>query len=492
MSFEYDIFISYGPAASKENEWIRQWSAKFCECLAIMMSRLTDRNPTILLHDDLRTRKELLEKNTAAIFSETAIFVSIIAPEYLESNEYVRELEEIHKTVYNKSGSTSWNASRFFQVLTHPIGQDIQPSFLENELSYDFYEINRYNKKVKTYAADEEDELYGKFWSTLVDLAYDIHKSLQVVTSGKKDAAPTQEKSLIYLAETTIDQKDNRDILRRELQHMGYGIIPQTPLPDDGEKLTGVIESYLERSILSIHLMGAYYGDYVKNSKYSLIDFQNHTVKSSIDKGGQAGKLIRMIWIPNDLKASDQRQSLYLKRLKRDEAQEKTEIIEAPLEVFKSILIDKLREINEPAKVKSKGRIKIYVVYERDDKKVIGPLIKELNDRNYDVIDNDFDDNKKNLVLKHIENLIEADAVIIYSGNSGKEWLNSKIRDLIKTPGYGKSESFQKIGIISDHKPDKNIMDFLAGSKIIIGKEINSAFLKSFLETLKRNNDKRS
>ena len=35
-------------------------------------------------------------------------------------------------------------------------------------------------------------------------------------------------------------------------------------------------------------------------------------------------------------------------------------------------------------------------------------------------------------------------------------------------------------------------MDFLAGSKIIIGKEINSAFLKSFLETLKRNNDKRS
>jgi len=215
-----------------------------------------------------------------------------------------------------------------------------------------------------------------------------------------------------------------------------------------------------------------------------LIDFQNHTVKSFIDKSEQACKLIRMIWIPNDLKASEQRQSLYLKRLKRDEAQEKTEIIEAPLEVFKSILIDKIRELNEPEKPKTRDRKKIYLVYERDDNKVMSSLIKEINNRNYDVIDNDLDENNKKLVSKHIKNLIEADAVIIYNGNSGKEWLDSKIRDLIKAPGYGKSGPFVRIGIISDEKPDKNILNFLAGSEIIMDKEVSPAFLKSFLETL--------
>jgi hypothetical protein len=492
MNFEYDIFISYGPSGNKEDEWISQWSAKFCECLAIMMSRLTEQKLTILLHDDLRTRKKLLEENAAGIFSGTAIFVSIIAPEYLESKEYVRELEEIHKTIYSKPGNTYGTGSRFFKVITQPVSQEIQPSFLENELSYDFYEINRYSKKAKTYAINEEDESYNKFWSTLVDLAYDVNNSLQMLTSGKKEVIRPQEKKFIYIAETTVDQKDNRDILKRELQHMGYGILPHIPLIDDGEKLGDIIESYLKRSILSIHLMGAYYGDYVKNSKYSLIDLQNHAVKSYIDTSGEAGKLIRMIWIPNDLKASDQRQALYLKRLKRDEAQEKTEIIEAPLEVFKSILIDKIRELNEPVKIKAKDRKKIYLIYEHDDKKVLTPLIEEINSRNYSVIDNDSNDNKKNLVSKHIENLIDCDAVIIYNGNNGKEWLNSKIRDLIKAPGYGKSGSFQKIGIISDQEPDKKIMDFLAGTKIIMDKEINSAFLKKFLETPDRNNDKRS
>ena len=493
MNFEYDIFISYGPSVKKEDDWISQWAAKFCEYLAIMITRLTDRKPTILLHDDLRTRKELLGNDISNIFSKTAIFVTIIAPEYIESKEYLRELEEIYNIIYLKSDSTSGNTNRFFKVLTYPIAGELQPGFLKNELSYDFFEINRYNKKAKTYnIINEEDEFYKKFWSTLVDLAYDVYNSLCYLTSDKKYMSQSREKKYIYLAETTIDQKDNRDILRRELQHLGYGILPLLQLPDDGDKLADIIESYLKRAILSIHLMGAYYGDYVKNSKYSLIDFQNQTVKSYIDKSGNSNNLLRMIWIPNDLKASDQRQSLYLKRLKRDEAQEKTEIIEAPLEVFKSILNNKLEELNEPEKPKIKDRKKIYLVYEKDERDIIKNLIKEIDEKKYTVIDNDLDINKKKLVSKHIENLVEADAVIIYNGNSGKEWLDSKIRDIIKVPGYGKVTPFMAIGIISEEKPDKNIMSLMSGSEIMLEKEISSAFLKIFLETLNRNNDKRS
>jgi len=482
MNFEYDIFISYGPSVKKEDEWISQWAAKFCEYMAIMISRLTDREPTILLHDDLRTRKELLGNDIANIFSKTAIFVTIIAPEYVESKEYLKELEEIHKNIYTGSDSNSRNISRLFKVLTQPVSVELQPDFIENELSYDFFEINRYNKKAKTYSINEEDETYNKFWSTLVDLAYDVYNSLQSLASDKKDISQPLEKKYIYLAETTMDQKDNRDILRRELQHLGYGILPLTQLPDDGDKLTAIIENYLKRSTISIHLMGGYYGDYIKNSKFSLIDFQNQTVKSYIDKSGQASTLLRMIWIPNDLKASDQRQSLYLKRLKRDEAQEKTEIIEAPLEVFKSILNNKLEELNEPARSKIKDRKKIYLIYETCEKEILSDLIKEIEQNNYTVIDNDSDTIKNKLVSKHIENLIEADAVIIYNGKSGKEWLDSKIRDLIKAPGYGKAVPFMAIGIISDQKPDKSVLNFLAGSEIIVDKEISSAFLKSFFK----------
>jgi len=494
MNFEYDIFVSYGPSMKEEDEGISKWTAKFCEYLAIMISRLTDQKPTILLHEDLRTRKELLGNNKSNIFLKSAVFVTIIAPEYIESKEYIRELEEIYKIIYANSGNALGNTNRFFKVLTHPIKEGSQTDFLMNEISYDFYEINRYNKKAKTYSTDEEDETFSKFWSILVDLAYDIYNSLHSLAyKDEEDISKSREKKFIYLAETTADQKDNRDILRRELQYQGYGVLPFIQLPDDGDKLPGIIESYLDKSILSVHLMGAYYGDYVKNSKYSLIDFQNHAVKSYIDKSDKAARLMRMIWIPNDLKASDQRQSLYLKRLKRDEAQEKTEIIEAPLEVFKSILNDKLEEISKPPVItETKARKKIYMVYENDEREHVIKMIKNIDEKDFSVLDIANDASKKNLVSRHINNLIEADAVIIYNGNSGKEWLDSKIRDLIKTPGYGKVNHFLAIGIISDQMPDKDITNYLSDYDIIMDKEISSAFLKRFLETIKITNGKKS
>jgi len=492
MKFEYDIFISYAPSISPEEKWINQWTEKFCEYLAILITRLTDQKPTILLHDDLRTRKKLLGHDIANIFSKTAVFVTIFSPEYIKSNKYLSELEKIHEIVYLKSDDTERNINRLFKVLTYPINDELQPAFMRNELSYDFFEINRFSKKAKTFEIKEEGETYDKFWSTLVDLAYDIYNSLYSLTLNEKIDDPRKEKQFIYLAETTIDQKDNRDILRRELHHQGYGILPLAQLPDDGNKIPSVIQGYLKRSVLSIHMMGAYYGEYVKNSKYSLIDLQNQLTKSHIEKSEENNKLMRIIWIPNDLKPADQRQSLYLKRLKRDEAQEKTEIIEAPLEVFKSILNNKLEEINEPAKVTIKDKIKIYIIYENNERDNINKLISEINEDKYIIKDNNTDKSKNNLVTKHIENLVEADAVVIYKGNSDIEWLNSKIRDLIKAPGYGKTNPFLSIGIISDQKPDENIMSFITRSEIILMNEINSSFLKSFLETLTRKNDNRS
>jgi hypothetical protein len=41
-----------------------------------------------------------------------------------------------------------------------------------------------------------------------------------------------------------------------------------------------------------------------------------------------------------------------------------------------------------------------------------------------------------------------ADAVLIYKGDSTMEWLNSKIRDLVKAPATEKL-IFQAVGIIS-------------------------------------------
>ncbi len=78
-------------------------------------------------------------------------------------------------------------------------------------------------------------------------------------------------------------------MLKRELQHLGFRVLPYTQIPDDAEKARAAIETSLEQSVMAVHLLGAWYGDFIKNSKYSFIDFQIKTVKDylSAQKGLQ-------------------------------------------------------------------------------------------------------------------------------------------------------------------------------------------------------------
>ncbi len=56
MNFEYDIFIGYAPAAGSDNQATTEWTLKFCQYLTVLMNRLHDKKPSILLHDDLRVQ----------------------------------------------------------------------------------------------------------------------------------------------------------------------------------------------------------------------------------------------------------------------------------------------------------------------------------------------------------------------------------------------------------------------------------------------------
>ena len=47
---------------------------------------------------------------------------------------------------------------------------------------------------------------------------------------------PVKDRPGVFLAETSFDQTENRDMLKRELQHLGFRVLPLMPIPDDAEK----------------------------------------------------------------------------------------------------------------------------------------------------------------------------------------------------------------------------------------------------------------
>jgi hypothetical protein len=483
MNLEYDIFISYGAEPSPGEQNTATWAQQFCQYLYIVLQRLFNEKPTLLLHDDLRTRQKLMNEDSGDILSKTGVFVIIIRPEDIGSENYLKELQKIYEIAFNGTdGNVKRN--RIFKVVTMPLKEEEEPELLKSELRYNFYEINRYNKKPVTYALMNGSLPEDKFWSRLVDLAYDIYNSLHELKNQPVSTSVSGNGSCIFLAETSFDQQENRDILKRELRHLGYKVLPLLPLSNDGEPVRMAIEDCLQQSVLAIHMMGAFYGDFLKNSKYSLIDFQARVVKEYIESKEKRRKPHQIIWVPSDLKTTDQRQSLYLKRIKRDETQEKTEIVEAPLEVFKTIIHNKLREITHTSEfVPHTGHI-LYILYEEPEKQKIQEYISLIQNRGFSVINNMNTEKEYYSITDHLNTLKKVDAVLIYKGNSTMEWLNSKIRDLVKIPGYGKEKPFKAIGIFSPQKTTDKSLLFLRNVTVIWNEEINTAAIHHFLDQI--------
>jgi hypothetical protein len=207
-------------------------------------------------------------------------------------------------------------------------------------------------------------------------------------------------------------------------------------------------------------------------------------VKDFIESKENKHKPFQVIWIPSDLKTTDQRQSLYLKRIKRDETQERTEIIEAPLEVFKTIVNNKLKELTRIPETTTESGYKLFLIYEEPEKQKLQDFIALMESRGFRIINPATTDQDFHSLTEYINTLKRADAVIIYKGNSTMEWLNSKIRDLVKVPGFGKSKPFKAIGIFSPQKTTDKSLLFLRNVTVIWNEEINNTALHHFLDQI--------
>ncbi len=171
MKFEYDIFISYPPASGAESQPSTEWAQKFSDFLSVLMERLYNRKPSIMLHDDLRIRQSMMGENARTLMGQSAAAIIILSPEFARSPAYLRELEDVHQA-FGPQGKQA--AGRLFTIFSQPLAGEEQPDFLKDGIHYNFYEINRYNKKAITYDLNAKNGPDSRFWSKLVDLAYDI------------------------------------------------------------------------------------------------------------------------------------------------------------------------------------------------------------------------------------------------------------------------------------------------------------------------------
>jgi hypothetical protein len=347
-------------------------------------------------------------------------------------------------------------------------------------LGYLFYkeepETGRPREFNRVFGPDHELE----FWRALDDLAQDIKNWLHLFVSGTR-AEPTG--TTVYLAETTSDLASEREQIRRELDSRGHRVLPDRPLPHAGADLEQVIDAYLERSELSISLVGTFYGIVPEARDRSLLEIQN----ALATEHSQAGKLTRLVWMPPDLDVQDDRQKAFVEALNNDPNLSVHDgVLQTTLEELKTVIHDKLRKPSEPTTAAQDALKRVYLICDEVDKDQINPIDDYLYDRGFEVKRPLLHGDEAKRQTLHEDQIRLADAVLVYCGKADEGWLAEILLDLARSPGAGRTSAIYLAGPETDFKARYRTREVDEVIKAFDGSDPGFQRLQLFLDRIGR------
>lgn len=477
MSFENDIFISYAhidDMALVEGQ--KGWISNFHRALEIRLGQLLGRPPRIWRDPKLQGNDAFADRLVDRL-PEVAILVSIISPRYMKSDWCLRELREFTKAANRSGGVRVGHKVRVFKVVKTPVPVEQQDPELQHMLGYDFFTADPHAGRPKELSQTGDTEMQRLYWAKLDDLAHDLTELIETLeasgaggaaaaapgrasataptvsgapsASGASDdaAGPAGDERAVYLAETTYDLREKRDAVRRELQAQGLRVLPDQPLPLVKDECEQAIRDGLDRTMLSIHLVGKNYGLVPEGATQSTVVIQNEL---AIERAA-AGDYPRLIWIPDKLECDDERQLRFIEHLQTDtRIQQGADILQTTFEEFKAAMNRRLRkEEKEEVKAAEASAAgaetedtlrRIYLISDRRDELAPAALGDYLYEQGFEVILPVFEGEEAQIRKDHEENLSLCDAVLFYYGEGNELWLRQKLREVQKSAAFGRKK----------------------------------------------------
>jgi hypothetical protein len=390
----------------------------------------------------------------------------------------------VHKDSFNKDllrnlfDTFGENSQNVLLLMKDPVIKQFDISIPGNISTLPLYTYNEENQQYQEISFQQNEKNDHRIWLTLLDVGYEVKRLMKKAEKQEKQIA-------VYLALTTPDQENFRQNLKRELEHWGCIVYPKRFLPYDKTKLEEELLSYLNKSHLSVHIIGNQYGEIIGDTHKSLIDLQNEIVANfihhqSLRKGGYA-ETFRFIWINPDIQSFSPEQEKYIEDFKHNiQFLEQTEVIQTPLESFKTVIKSRMNKLlEEPSEELISDELKVYIIAENYSQPALSDLENELSSRNYKVLKLNVEQPDLNLYTLHKQYLIESQGVIVCCDHGNKNWLNSKLSDILKAPGFGKKKPFLAKGLFMSSESTNG---FSARPDITVMKVDESGFSASMIQ----------
>jgi hypothetical protein len=457
------------------------WITEFRNNLDFLLERFTKTKSEIRIVTDKDQDKSDVWKNAAG-------YMVFITDSFLNNKKYSEFLRTVCFDKKPNQDIYAGASNKIYRIDLSKIAGESEPSFIQHLPAYDFFQFTEASQGDILMVPD----MMG-YWPKFLDLVSDLKITLQQYFSdekGRKDG-----EVLVYLAATGSDQELNRDIIRRELLVHGYRIYPDIDLNFPLSELKSYVLKYIDKSNLSIHLIGNHYGLNHPGAQTDITELQLQYVTEYIEALesdpalSSKSRLQRFIWLPPDMKPADERQEQLISQLRRDiEKLHRTDILQVPLELFKTLIVTRLKESSQKAtegdEIRQDKTRMVYLIHDKRDEKDIQSIDKAISSKGIQTAKINYDDGDPNLVNIHKEMLIQCDAALVYHRSGSRTWLMSKLSDLMKAPGLGREKPMQAKGVlITGTDPGENI-SFPKDTMIMRGKD-PVIQLDPFIEKLK-------
>ena len=522
MSFDYDIFISYGHVDDEDPAGdVRGWVDLLVERLPSVAVGYLGYKPRIWRDERSLRGNDLLRAAIGEGVSRSLLLVPILSPRYVLSDWCRRELDAFCAAPAPAAAGVEAYRSRIFKVVKTPLLlphlRDKEPEPLRELIGYPFYELE--GDMPREFSPDVVPGKDQRYWDALRRLAWDIANMLAALkpeqgspqtgaatqtvvaaptgvaarppaaaqdaaapttvspatASSSAHAAVTKSVALapngagasktVYLAETTSDLARERDAVRDELRQRGYGVLPEQKLPlDSKDALAEAVSRDLARSCLSVHLVGSRYGSTPEDDARSVVCVQ---IEMAAGRGAAASSFQRLLWMPPGLSTAaleiaDERQRSFVAGL-QNRVTAGAELLQTSVEDLKTRIVEKLTPKAPAAgRADRRSRLKqVYLICENRDRGLIRPIKEYLFKENFEVITWQDEGAADRLMEYHRKNLRECDAALIYFGSGDEPWVRKNLEDLEKAYGYGREDDWSASAVYVGSPPNDQKEDFL-------------------------------
>ena len=481
--FETDIFISY---AHIDNltfvESDEGWIDKLHQALEIRLSQI--RGEKVKIWRDRKLQgNDYFSDAILGIFPSVKIFIPILSPRYVKSEWCLRELQAFYNEAEKMGGVNVFGKSRIFKVIKTPISIERQPQELRDLIGYDFFEIDD-SSRPREFSDLFGEDSQRKYWAQLDDLANDINETLETLTTIPKDSKINLGKT-IFLAQATPDLEDERSKVSRELKQRGYTVLPEQPLINihQSQELESMVRKCLERSVLSVHLIGEQYRippkEEVQSNIATRLELLLTTIvtlqyRLALEQYQLASEAKRqdfscLVWVPRELQIHELHQTAFFQEL-----QDHPDFLQTGFEDLKELILERLSHSKPVLSVEDIPKDLPKLFLDLDEKDLVSPYIESLYDyleQSFNVLLPDFEGHS---LMASEDILRQCDAVLIYYGRASGLWLKRRLLALRKSL-YNRSRPFLSKAIYIEHNRNQETQVFTEQELLVIrGKEIFS------------------